>query len=52
MAVFGARACLELLPTTRRRFLSAARRRAARAGRMSRGERVSACWDRTCRRPT
>jgi len=38
MAVFGARACPELLPTIRRRFLSAARRWPARAGRMSRGQ--------------
>jgi len=38
MAVVGARAHLELLPTTRRWFLSATRSCAARAGRMSRGE--------------
>jgi len=52
MAVFGARARAELLPTTRRWFLSATRSYAARAGWMSRGEGVSAFWDRTCRRPT
>jgi len=52
MAVVGARACLELLPTTRRRFLSAACCWPARAGRMSRGERGSTCRERTSRCPT
>jgi len=52
MAVVGARACLELPPTTRSWFLSATRRYTARAGRMSRGDGVSACWDRTRLGPT
>jgi len=51
MAVVGARACLDLAPATRRWFPSATRRWPARAGRMSRGERVSACWERTCISP-
>ena len=38
MAVFGARARLELLPTNRRCFLSATRSYAARASLMPRGE--------------
>jgi hypothetical protein len=38
MAVVGARARLELVPTTRRWFLSATRSCAARASPMSRGE--------------
>jgi len=47
----GARARPELLPTTRRWFLSATWSYAARASRMSRGEGVSVCWERTRRCP-
>jgi len=52
MAVFGARACQELTPATLRPSGLATRTDTARASRMSRGEGISACWERTCRRPT
>jgi len=47
MAVFCARALLELTPATLLPIGLATRSCTARAGRMSRGERVSACWERT-----
>jgi len=52
MAVVSARACLDLTPATLRPMGLATRSNSARAGRMSRGEGVSACWDRTRRWPT
>jgi len=51
MAVVGARACLDLTPATLRPIGLATRGYTARASRMSRGEGVSACWDRTRLRP-
>jgi hypothetical protein len=42
MAVFGARACLDLTPATLQPAGLATRSYTARAGRMSRGEGVSA----------
>jgi len=51
MAVVGARARQKLSLASLQPIEPATRNYGARAGRMSRGKRVSACWERTRLRP-